>query len=62
MTERSAMFLVMVGLLTTGFGVGGVENSVDNLELLSGLLVSVSGLAIMAAGVLGLKTVDNKSN
>lgn len=62
MTERGAMFLVMVGLLTTGFGVGGVENSVDNLELLSGLLVSISGLAIMAAGVLGLKTVDNKSN
>lgn len=59
MTERGAMFLVLVGLMATGFGVGGVENSVDNLELLSGFLVSLSGLAIMMAGVLGLKSVDN---
>jgi len=41
------MFLFVTGLITTAFGVGGVENSITNSELLSALAVSITGLGIM---------------
>lgn len=55
MSERSAMFLVVTGLILTMFGVGGVENSITNTELTSSLAVSVVGTLIMWAGTLGLR-------
>ena len=59
MSERSAMFLVFTGLVTTMFGVGGVENSISNVELLQSLAVSVVGLGIMGCGVLAIQAQQN---
>jgi len=55
MSEKTAMFVFMVGLLVTAFGVGGVEQSLDNAGLALGALVSLVGCLIMWAGTLGLK-------
>jgi len=59
MSEKSAMFLVFTGLITTMFGVGGVENSFTNSELLQALAVSVTGLGIMGCGVLAIQAQQN---
>ena len=58
MSERSAMFLVVTGLLLTAFGVGGVEQSMDDQGLLAGVAVSLVGTLIMWAGTLGLRNSD----
>ena len=58
MSERTAMFLVVVGLLLTAFGVGGVESSMDDQGLLAGVAVSLVGTLIMWAGTLGLRNSD----
>ena len=55
MSERSAMFLIVVGLLLTAGGVGGTEQALSDSDLLSSLAVAVTGLLIMGAGVLGLR-------
>jgi len=59
MSERSAMFLVITGLITVMFGVGGVENSMTNMELLQSLAVSVTGLCVMGCGVLAIRVQQN---
>jgi hypothetical protein len=41
------------------FGVGGVENSISNVELLQSLAVSVVGLGIMGCGVLAIRVQQN---
>ena len=58
MSERTAMFLVVTGLLLTAFGVGGVEQSMDDQGLLAGVAVSLVGTLIMWAGTLGLRNSD----
>lgn len=58
MSEKSTFFVAMLGLILTMFGVGGIENSITDTELLSSLAVSVLGLALMAVGVLALKQLD----
>jgi cell shape-determining protein MreD len=58
MSEKSTFFVAMLGLILTMFGVGGIEQSITNTELLSSLAVSVLGLALMAVGVLALKQLD----
>jgi hypothetical protein len=47
MKTNTAFALFMFGLIMTMFGVGGVENSVANADLLSSVAVSVVGLALM---------------
>ena len=59
MSEKSAMFVAMVGLVMTLGGVGGIENSITNAELLDSLIVAVVGLAIMGCGVLAIKQQQN---
>ena len=59
MSERSAMFLVITGIITVMFGVGGVENSITNGELLQSLAVSMVGLGIMGCGVLAIQVQQN---
>ena len=58
MTQTAAMFLVFTGLVLTLFGVGGVENSLTNTDLLASLAVSVVGMATMYCGVLGLRSAE----
>jgi hypothetical protein len=58
MSEKSAMFLVITGLLLTFGAVGGIENSVENSQLLTSMLVAIVGLLTMYCGVLGLRNAD----
>lgn len=58
MYERSGTFCIAVGFFLTAFGVGGIEQSLTDQALLSGVLVSAVGLLIMWAGTLMLKDID----
>ena len=47
---KTAMFVTMTGLIVAAFGVGGVENSITNGELVQATIVAAVGLAVMWAG------------
>ncbi len=55
MKTNTAMALFIFGLILTMFGVGGIEQSVEDTALLSGVAVSVLGLALMYVGTLGVR-------
>ena len=59
MSERSAMFLIITGMILTMFGVGGIENSIETAELLQSVAVSVLGLGVMGCGVLAIQVQQN---
>jgi hypothetical protein len=52
MTQLAQTFLAIMGLLLTMLGVGGVESSISNTELLVSVAVSCLGLALMGCAVL----------
>jgi len=58
MTSRTAGILGFLGFLLTAFGLGGVENSINDGELLGSMVVSITGLAIMYCAVAALKVSD----
>ena len=58
MKTNTAMFLVITGLVLTMFGVGGVENSITNTELLQSLAVAVTGLGCMYCGTVMIKRAE----
>ena len=58
MSERTAFFVFFVGFLVTAFGVGGIEQSMDDAGLLAGTAVSLVGCLIMWAGTLGIRNAD----
>ena len=58
MTSKVAGILGFLGFLLTAFGVGGIEQSITDAELLSACIVSIAGLAIMYAGIAALKVSD----
>jgi hypothetical protein len=58
MTSKSAMFLIVAGLILTLGAVGGIEASVDNEQLLGSMLLAILGMLSMYAGVLGLRGAD----
>jgi uncharacterized membrane protein (UPF0136 family) len=60
MTANQSMFLFTVGFLLTFGGVGGIENSASDAELVTGVLVSGVGLLIMWVGTLGMQVLDNR--
>ena len=57
-TEKQGMFVFVVGLILTMFAVGGVENSITNTELLTSVLVAVTGLGCMFCGTVMIKRAD----
>jgi hypothetical protein len=59
MSEKSAMFLVITGLIITMFGAGGIENSIQTVDLLQSIAVAIVGLAVMGCGVLAIKVAEN---
>ena len=59
MTSRTAAVL---GFLLTAFGVGGIENSINDSELFGSMVVSITGLAIMYCAVAALKVADYYDN
>jgi len=59
MSEKSAMFLVIVGMLMAMAGVGGIENSFDAVALVQSLLVALVGVCVMGCGVLAIRVQQN---
>jgi hypothetical protein len=59
MSERSAMFLVITGLLMAMGGAGGVEQSIATVDLLQSIGIAIAGLAVMACGVLAIQVQQN---
>lgn len=55
MSEKSAMFLFIFGLLLAFGGAGGVETSIDNLSMFQSFLIAMVGLAISFCGVLAIR-------
>ena len=53
--DTKVFFFVMMGLLLTLLGVGGIENSMTTVELLQGVAVSVLGLLLMWVATLMLR-------
>ena len=58
MNTNGAMFVFIAGLLLTMGGVGGIETSVDNSQLVGSMLLAILGLLSMYAGTLGLRNAD----
>jgi hypothetical protein len=48
-------FFIMMGMVLTLLGVGGVENSMTNVELLQSLAVSALGLLFMWVATLMMR-------
>jgi hypothetical protein len=59
MTERTAFIMIVTGLIFTMFGVGGIEQSITDSELLASLAVSVVGMGIMYSGTVALRVSDS---
>jgi hypothetical protein len=58
MTSKIAATLAFTGLILTLLGVGGVESSLTNTELLQALAVSALGLALMAVSTAALNVSE----
>ena len=48
-------FMFFTGLMVTMFGVGGIEQSITDLELLQSIGVSVTGLGILWCSTLMMR-------
>ena len=59
MTERTAMIMFIMGLIFTLFGVGGIESSITDAELLSSLAVSCVGMGIMYCATLAIRVASS---
>ena len=53
-------FILIMGFLMTMGGVGTIEISQTDMEMMSGLAVSILGLLVIYSGLLAMKVVDNK--
>jgi uncharacterized membrane protein YgdD (TMEM256/DUF423 family) len=58
MTSNTAAILAFLGFLLTAFGMGGIENSINDGELFGSVVVSITGLALMYCAVAALKVSD----
>ena len=55
MTTKGAMFVFIAGLILTMGGLGGVEHSMTNDDLVGSMLLAILGLLAMYAGTLGFR-------
>jgi len=62
MTSTTAGILGFLGFLLTAFGVGGIEQSINDSELFGAMVVSITGLAIMYCAVAALKVSEYYDN
>jgi hypothetical protein len=58
MGKNSAMFLIISGLIITMGGLGGIETSINDEQMLSSGIFAILGLLTMYAGTLGLRNAD----
>ena len=52
MKSKIGMLAVITGIVGAGFGVGGVENSVETADLIASVGVAVTSLMLMYLGTL----------
>ena len=55
MKQKIGAVAFIVGLVGAGFGVGGVENSIETAELIASIGVAVTSLMLMYMGTLMIK-------
>ena len=48
---KLGMVAFMAGIVGAGFGVGGVENSVETVDLIASIGVALTSLMLMQVGV-----------
>ncbi len=58
MKTNTAFGIFMLGLIMTMFGVGGVENSIADVDLLSSVAVSAVGLLLMWVSTLAMRNTN----
>lgn len=58
MKTNAAMFIFVVGLIVTLFGVGGIESSITDQELAQSVIVALVGLLITWVSTLALRVSD----
>ena len=58
MTSKTAAILGALGFLLTLGGVGGIENSITNSELVGAMVVACTGLAVMYCAVAAVKVSE----
>lgn len=58
MNSKTAGILVMLGLILTMGGVGGVETSATDADMLGAAVIAIVGLLIMYAGTAALRVSD----
>lgn len=54
-SANQGMFVFIVGMIITAFAVGGVENSITDSQLLTAIMVAVTGLGCMFCGTLMIR-------
>jgi hypothetical protein len=52
MKQKIGIAAVIVGIVGAGFGVGGVENSMETAELIASIGVAVTSLMLLYLGTL----------
>lgn len=52
MKQKIGMLAVILGIVGAGFGVGGVENSIETLDLIASIGVAATSLMLMYVGTL----------
>ena len=58
MTHKTAGILFALGLILTFGGVGGIETSVNDADMLSATAISIVGLLIMYCGMIATRVAD----
>ena len=61
MNKDGANFLMLVGFLITFAGVGGIEVSTNDTELMGSMIVSIMGLLVMYCGLLATRIIDSRN-
>jgi hypothetical protein len=60
MNKDGATFLIFVGFLITFAGVGGIEVSQTDTELLGSMFVAIVGLLTSYCGLLATRIIDSR--
>ena len=60
MNKDGATFLMVVGFLIVFGGVGGIEVSTNDTELMGSMIVSIIGLLTSYCGLLATRILDSR--
>ena len=60
MTRNETNFILIVGFIITFGGVGGIEVSQTDTEMMGSMIVSIIGLLVLYAGILAMRILDSR--